>query len=82
MALDAEIRYFEAQKQELLKHHEGKFALVVGERLIGVFDTPEEAYKAGLAQVGNQPMLIKQVLRDEPTQRAPALALGLLGARL
>jgi hypothetical protein len=82
MALDAEIRYFEAHKQDLLRHHEGKFALVVGERLIGVFDAPEEAYKAGLAQVGNRPMLIKQVLRDEPTQSAPALALGLLGARL
>ena len=82
MALETEIRYFEAQKQELLKHHEGKFALVVGERVLGVFDTQEEAYRAGLAQIGNRPMLIKQILRAEPTESAPALALGLLGARL
>lgn len=82
MGLEAEIRYFEAHKQELLKHHEGKFALVVGESLLGVFDSDEEAYKAGLTQVGNRPMLIKQILRAEPTQSAPALALGLLGARL
>lgn len=82
MPLETELRYFETRKQELLKHHEGKFALVVGERLFGVFDTHEEAYKTGLAQVGNRPMLIKQILRIEPTQSAPALALGLLGARL
>ena len=82
MPLETEVRYFEAHKQELLKHHEGKFALIVGERLLGVFDTHEEAYKAGLAQVGNRPMLIRQILRIEPTETAPALALGLLGARL
>ena len=82
MALEQEIRFFEEQKPELLKHHEGKFALVVGKSLLGIFDSHEEAYKAGLARVGNRPMLIKQILRVEPTQSAPALARGLLGARL
>ncbi len=82
MALETELQFFAQQKPELLKYHEGKFALVVGQQLLGVFDTHEDAYKAGLARVGNRPMLIKQVVRQEPMQSAPALALGLLGARL
>ena len=78
--LSIELEYFESQKAELLKHHEGKFALIVGRNLLGVFDTHEDAYKAGVAQMGNVPMLIKRIARDEPTQSIPALTLGLFRA--
>lgn len=80
--LEVELRYFESKKDELLRHHEGKFALVVGEELLGVFDGREEAYKAGLERRGNVPMLIKQVSSEEPTETLPALTLGLLRADL
>jgi len=82
MALEREIHRFEALKAELLQHHEGKFALVVGEDLIGVFDREEDAYKAGIEGRGNVPMLIKRILRVELTESVPAMTLGLLGARL
>ncbi len=82
MALETELHFFEARKEELLRHHEGKYALVIGEELLGVFDSREEAYKAGVEKRGNVPMLIKQILREEPTETVPALTLGLFRAHL
>lgn len=80
--LEVELQYFESHKNEWLEHHEGKFALVVGQELLGVFDSREDAYKAGIELRGNVPMLIKQISRREPTETVPALTLGLIGACL
>ncbi len=82
MALETERQYYDSVKPELLRHHEGKFVLIIGNEVLGAFDNPEEAYKAGLQQRGNLPMLIKQVLKNEPTESIPAVTLGLLSARL
>jgi len=82
MALDTELRYFESIKGELLQHHEGKYALVIGTDLVGVFDHSEEAYKAGIEQRGNVPMLIKRVSKDDPVETIPAMTLGLVRANL
>ena len=81
MALETELTYFNEIRGELLRHHEGKYALVIGRELLGVYDHREEAYRAGIERQGNVPMLIKQVLRDEPTETVPAMGLGLIGAR-
>lgn len=82
MALDTELRYFESIKGDLLQHHEGKYALVIGTDLVGVFDHSEEAYKAGIEQRGNVPMLIKRVSKDDPVETIPAMTLGLVRANL
>lgn len=78
MALEKELAYFTSILDELLKHHEGKFALVVGESLEGTFDTRDAAYNAGIDQFGNIPMLIKKIERDEPTESIPAMSFGLI----
>ena len=82
MPLQTELAYFDSIKDELLKHHEGKFALIVGTDLLGIFDSAEAAYTAGLEKRGNVPMLIKQITRGELTESVPAMTLGLMGARL
>ena len=82
VALEVELRHFELKKQELLLHHEGKYALIVGEELLGVFDRQDEAYRAGVAQKGNVPMLIKRILKVEATESVPAMVLGLIAASL
>ncbi len=82
MALEQEVAYFEAHRQEWLQHHAGKFALVVGERLIDTYDTAARAYEAGVDAVGNVPMLIKQVTAADTPEQVPALALVLADARL
>ncbi|MBI4574546.1 MAG: hypothetical protein HY713_14815 [candidate division NC10 bacterium] len=81
MVLEAEVKFFESIKTELLQRHEGKYALIVGAELLGVFDHQEDAYKVGIEKRGNIPMLIKQVLKDDAPARVPALTVGLLHAR-
>jgi hypothetical protein len=82
MTLEAELAHFESIKDELLKHHEGKFALIVDTELLGVFDSDEAAYRAGLDKRGNVPMLIKPITGAERMESVPAMTLGLIGARL
>ncbi len=81
MLFELEQKYYDEHREELLQHHEDKFALIVNEQLVGVFDRQEDAYEAGIAKFGNVPLFIKRVLRDEPRVSIPAMTLGLIGAR-
>lgn len=82
MVLEKERAFFETKKQELLKHHPGKVALIVGEELLGVFDTRDAAYAAGLEAKGNVPMFIQEITPEgEAKGSIPALVLGLIGLR-
>jgi hypothetical protein len=78
--LDEERRFFEEKKPELLASHEGKFALIKGREVFGIFDTQDRAYAEGLRLFGNVPMLIALVRKDEPKASFPALHLGLIRA--
>lgn len=80
MALEVELAYFAEHKIEWLRHYEGKFAVIVGQELLGIFDTAERAYRQGISQRGNVPMLIKKIERDELPEALPAMTLGLIGA--
>ncbi len=82
MTLESERKYYESIRADLLKHHRGKFALIVGSELLGVFDSPNEAYKAGTEKRGNVPMLIAPIGDGEITENLPAMTLGILRARL
>ena len=78
--LGEERRYFESIRDDLLAKSEGKFALIKHRELLGLFDTGEKAYQVGLSRLGNVPMLIVQVLREEEIARFPALHTGLIHA--
>ena len=80
MALETELTYYETIKPDLLRHHEGKFVLVIGNEQLGVFDKREDAYKRGIELKGNVPMLIKQIVSAEPVEHIPAMVLGLINA--
>lgn len=64
--LKTEEKYFEANKTEYFSKYLDKYVLIKGEELVGVFDTAQSAYEAGLAKFGNQPMFIKNVKEKEP----------------
>lgn len=81
MALETELQHYESIKADLLQHYEGKYALIIGAELIGIFDQREAAYRTGIEQRGNVPMLIRRIVRDEPMDVIPAMTLGLLRAR-
>lgn len=80
MALETEIKYFEAHRTEWLKHHADKFALIRGDALAGVFDSNESAYAAGVGQWGNVAFLVKQILPEDLIEQSPAFVYGLLNA--
>lgn len=80
--LKKELEFFESKKQEYLKSYKDKFVLIKGDKLIGVFDKVEDAYKKGIEEFGNTPFLIKQVREKEEPEQLPALAIGIISARI
>jgi hypothetical protein len=81
MPFEREQKFYDQHKAELLRHHLGKFVLIVGEELIGAYDEQEAAYRVGIERFGNVPLFIKLVEAQDPTVSLPALTLGLIGAR-
>lgn len=77
--LDQELRFFEEHRAEWLKEHEGQFALIKGNEYY-FFESDGQAYTAGLDRWGNVPMLIKQVLPEDPIEGSLALLYGLVDA--
>lgn len=80
--LEVEVKHFESLKADLLRQSPGKYALIIGTELLGVFDRPQEAYRVGIQSKGNVPMLIKQIVPEDAAARLPAMTLGLLYAGL
>ena len=80
MALEQETAYFESEKSDLLEHHRGQYVLIHDHDMLGAFPRFEDAFAAGIREIGNKPFLVKQV-NDQPEQvQFPALCLGLLSA--
>jgi hypothetical protein len=63
----------------LAEGHEGKFVLIKGEEIIGLWDTLDEARDVALQRYLLQPVLIHQVLQREPVLRTPFLRRRWLG---
>jgi len=79
--LFAEERAFFAQMlPEWLAWYEGKWVVIKGRDLCGVYDTRETAFREGLKKYGYTDFLIQQVLKVQPVANFPALSLGLLNA--
>jgi hypothetical protein len=68
MALETELETFNSRLPQLKAEHEGKFALVHLDRLVDVFSSYEDAVKAGYAQFGLNPFLVKQIHSVEQAQ--------------
>lgn len=82
MELEKELKHFKSIKDELLKHHEGKFALIKGDTLIDTFTKMEEAYETGVKKFGTEPFLIKRITKEEPPESIPSLMTGAIGAHI
>jgi len=79
MALEQELQFFAENKTDWTKANFGKFVLVKGSELIGVFDNAETAIAEGAKRFGTESFLVRQ-LTEEKDIYIPALALGLLHA--
>jgi hypothetical protein len=60
MALDEELKTYQRELPRLLGR-EGKFALIRGNDLIGVYESYEDALQVGYDRFGLAPFLVKQI---------------------
>ena len=67
MALEQEIKTYERELPNLLQH-EGKFALIHGDEVAGVYDTYEDALKAGYEKYELKPFLVKRIQAIEQVE--------------
>ncbi len=63
--LEKELKTYEQYKETLLETAEGKFALIKGDEIIGVYDTDSDAIREGYKRLGNVPFLAKRIVRIE-----------------
>lgn len=59
--LKIELATYEREKLRLIAESEGKYVLIHGNDVAGVWDTYEDALKAGYAEFKLDPFLVKQI---------------------
>ena len=67
MSLEAELKTYQAALPGLLAN-EGKYVLIQGENIIGVYDTYADAIQSGYEKCGLAPFLVKQIKAVEQVQ--------------
>src|SRR5262249_24960502 len=68
--LAAEANFYRREVGRLLAEgHEGKWVLIKGEAIIGIWDTREEAFAAASNRFFRQAVLVKQIIEREPLLR-------------
>lgn len=63
----SEIETYRRELKNLLKDA-GKFVLISGEKVLGIYGTYEDALKEGYKQCGMEPFLVKQIQQEEQVQ--------------
>ena len=76
--LAEELRFYNENRDLLLREHPNRHLLIKGGELVGGFATEGEAIGEGVRRYGTGPFLVRLSGEDTPTVSAPALALGLL----
>lgn len=67
MALEQEQKTYQ-ENMESLKDQEGKFVLIRGDKIVGVYDTYQDALQAGYDEFKLEPFLVKQIRFVETIQ--------------
>ena len=74
--LKQERNFFKDHQAEWLKSYPGKFVLVKGEALIGVFDTDSTAVSKEIRRFGLEPFLVRNVAEREEELRIRVIYSG------
>ena len=78
--LENELQYFEKNRKQWVSLYQGKFVLIKGEELLGIFDKPEDALAEGARRFGLASFLVLRVEETTEPIYIPALTLGILRA--
>jgi hypothetical protein len=68
MALEKELATYKSKLPGLKENNEGKFVLIHGEDVIGVFDSYEDAMKIGYEKFKLETFLVKKIEAVEQAQ--------------
>lgn len=79
--LKREIATYKKNQERLESEHLGEFILIVGEEIIGLYQSFEDASAEGIRLYGQGPYLIRQIGGPDP-ELPIALMLGLGSAHL
>lgn len=66
--LEKELKTYEESKSELIKTSVGKYVLIKDSKIINVFESQNDAIKAGIEAFGNNPFLVKKIEEIEQKQ--------------
>jgi hypothetical protein len=66
--LKVELETFQKLKKDLIRDHNGKYALIKGDELIGVFESQKDAINTGISKFGSSPFLVKKIEEIEEGQ--------------
>jgi hypothetical protein len=75
--LTTELETYKRHRDELLGRSEGKYVLVYGEEIAGVFDSEKDAIEQGYERFGNVPFLVKQIAKVETPESFVSSLLGI-----
>jgi hypothetical protein len=78
--LDKEREFYDRNLGDWLNHYPGKYVAVVGQDVLGFFDTIDDALQAGAREVGLNSFLVRRVQEVEENVSIPALSLGIIYA--
>jgi len=74
--LDAELKTYEQNRDQLLGTAEDKFVLIHNGQIVGTYDSKMDAIATGYQQFGNVPFLVKQIVKVEAPQNFTSNLLG------
>lgn len=65
--LEQEIQTYQEHKKELLADSAGKYVVIKGQEVAGVYDTEGDALREAYQRYGNVPFLVKKIQDLEET---------------
>ena len=71
---NADYDFFVEQLPALLDDHQGQVALISRRKVVGYFDTMQDAVDAGMKEFGPEKFIAQEVLDEDPAPIAYSLA--------
>ncbi len=66
--LDKEYQYYQAHKEELIEQYEGRYVVIVGEKVVGDYETEIEAVVSARKSYEPGTFLVQLCTRDEEAE--------------
>ena len=74
MPLELERKFYNANKAKMLRLHRGKYVLIKGAKVAGVYSDAASAYRAGVEKFGTGQFLVTQVTDRNSVTFSPMIS--------